>query len=809
MSGLKRVIPGLCVAGLTAVAMGAGLDRAEPIGPYLDGALPSLAPTAASGNWELVNAFPNLVVVDPVQMIPVPGARQLMIAEKWGALVVVADDPETDRRDVILDLSAQVQAEGDSGLLGVAFHPEFGQEGSPNRETLFVYYRYTPEKSELNRAYCRLSRFSWAGGLASIDPASEEVLINQYDRHNWHNGGSLFFGADGFLYFAIGDEGGSNDLFGVAQHRDGGLFSGVFRIDVDRDPTRSHPIRRQPVDAEAPPAGWPGSYTQGYFIPDDNPWPSPDGSALEEYWALGLRSPFRMTIDPPTGTIWLGDVGQSQEEELNRVERGANFQWPFREGTAEGAHPRPASFTGVETPPAFRYGRGEGGCVIGGYVYRGSEHPSLVGKYLFGDYNNGRIRSLTETQEGEILVEDLVELGDQQLTSFGVDARGELYLLTLGQTNLNGGIIHRLRRNGTARPQPPATLSATGAFRDLTTLAPREGVMAYDLIQPLWSDGADKRRWLAIPNDGNPDTEGEQIGFSANGPWDFPVGTVLIKHFEYAGRRLETRFLVRGEDGKFFGFTYQWRADHSDADLLPGPAVVEDLELGGGQSLRWHFPGRFECFECHNEASGLVLGPKTRHLNRDHFYPQTGRTANQLETLASLGFFRNAPSPFAADDFLKAANLSDETESLDRRARSYLDINCSHCHLPGGPVQIPFDMRLTTPPHFQNLIGVDPGNDLGLANAKVVKPGAPGESVLLYRMSSTDTCCAMPPIAKNAVDEAAVSVLTRWIASLDPAVSSSGRNDDPVPSDLAAPRIELSLPGGTPVDGAFDVTVSA
>ena len=122
-----------------------------------------------------------------------------------------------------------------------------------------------------------------------------------------------------------------------------GLFAGVLRIDVDRDPARSHPIRRQPVDAEAPPSGWPASFTQGYFIPDDNPWQSPDGSRLEEFWAIGARSPYRLTIDRPTGEIWVGDVGQSLEEEINRIERGANYQWPFREGAKAGAAVRPES----------------------------------------------------------------------------------------------------------------------------------------------------------------------------------------------------------------------------------------------------------------------------------------------------------------------------------------------------------------------------------------------------------------------------------------------------------------------------------
>jgi uncharacterized repeat protein (TIGR03806 family) len=788
---------------------GGGLDVAAPIGPYLDGALPSRTPTAASGDWELVRAYPNQVFVDPVAMMPVPQSNLLMVAEKWGALMIFPDEADIAARNVVLDLSAQTQAWGDSGLLGVVFHPEYGQVGSVNRDYLYVYYRYTPDPAEQERAYCRLSRFTWRSGPEAIDPATEFVLINQYDRHNWHNGGGLFFGNDGLLYLSIGDEGGSNDAYNVAQKRDGGLFSGVLRIDVDRDAARSHVIRRQPLDASPPPPGWPGSYTQGYFVPNDNPWPSPAGTVLEEFFAIGIRSPYRMTLDRPTGRIWLGDVGQSLEEEVNLIERGGNYQWPYFEGTAAGGRVRPAVVTGIETPPVLRYGRGEGGCVIGGLVYRGVEHPSLVGKYLYGDFNNGRIRTLDYTPGQSPVVEEIAKLGERQLTSFGTDVNGEAYLLTLGQTNLNGGLVYKLRLTGAAHPQPPATLSATGAFSNLSTLTPRPGLMPYDLVQALWSDGADKKRWLAIPNDGNPDTAAEQIGFSENGPWDFPVGAVLVKHFEYAGRRLETRFIVKGVDERFFGFTYRWRPDHSDADLLPGPAVEEVIPLPAGGSVRWHFPGRVECFECHTGASGTVLGPKTRHLHRDLLYPVTGRTANQIETLNDLGFFRNAPAPAAIPDFLAAANVNDASESLDRRARSYLDINCSHCHLPGGPTQAGFDARLTTPPQFQNLINVYPLNGLEYPDPRLVKPGVVADSVLPFRMDSLDTCCAMPPIAKNAIDADAVRVVTQWIASLDPSVSPGGRNEAPVPGDLEIPQLGLDLTGGPAVGRLFKVAVTA
>lgn len=793
-----------------------GLDQAEPIGPYLDGALPSATPRPATGDWTLVNAFPNLTFIDPVQMIPVPGTNELLVVEKNGRLAVFENDPDTTSKTVLFDISNSVESTHDSGMVGAAFHPEFGQAGSPNRDYVYVYYRYTPNPNETNKAYCRLSRFTWRVGTSSIDTSSEYVLINQYDRHNWHNGGGLFFSPDGFLYLSIGDEGGANDQYNDGQKIDLGLFSGVLRIDVDRDPNRSHPIRRQPRNPATPPSGWPDSYSQGYYIPDDNPWQSPTGSNLEEFWAIGLRSPHRMTLDPVTNRIWVGDIGQATREEVSLIEKGANLQWPYREGSVAGPKSKPSHLIGTDQPPLWDYGRGSGGCIIGGYVYRGTEHPDLYGKYIVGDHNNSIIRALTYTPGESPQIEDLVTMtrtgpGPKNgLGSFGIDANNEIYILSLAGTDLDGGIIYKFGRTGTGIPEPPSTLSATGAFSDLADLTPRSGVMPYDLIQPLWSDGAEKKRWISIPNDGNPNSSSEQIQFSENGPWTFPIGSVLIKHFEISGRRLETRFFVRGADGKFFGFTYKWRADNSDADLLPGPPVEESIDLGGGQTIDWHFPGRTECFICHTDVADTVLGPKTRHLNRDLYYPATGRTANQLATLSDLGFFTSPLNPADIPNFLTSANVADTTESLDRRVRSYLDINCSQCHRPNGPTQAQFDSRLTVPPNFQNIVNVDPTNPLSLPNPKLVEPDNIPNSVLHLRMNSLDGCCAMPPLAKNAADTEAVGVVAEWIHSLDPAISPTGPTSATPPADYSVPSLTLSHSSGDgTVTGSFDISVSA
>jgi glucose/arabinose dehydrogenase len=186
-----------------------------------------------------------------------------------------------------------------------------------------------------------------------VDTNSELVLINQFDPHLWHNGGGMFFGTDGFLYLINGDGGGADDNYNNTQKINSGLFSGVVRIDVDQNPTRSHPIRRHPVDNTTIPSGWVGSTSGNYYVPNDNPWVNPDGSVLEEFWAIGVRSPHRMTFDPISGQIWNGDVGQNDREEVNLIVKGGNYQWAYREGIIAGPKAMPNPLIGIDKPPVM------------------------------------------------------------------------------------------------------------------------------------------------------------------------------------------------------------------------------------------------------------------------------------------------------------------------------------------------------------------------------------------------------------------------------------------------------------------------
>jgi uncharacterized repeat protein (TIGR03806 family) len=329
----------------------------------------------------------------------------------------------------------------------------------------------------------------------------------------------------------------------------------------------------------------------------------------------------------------------------------------------------------------------------------------------------------------------------------------------------------------------PPLLSQTGAFSDTRHRIPSKALIPYDLVVAFWSDGATKSRWVAIP-DG-------KVKFSANGQWVFPAGTVFVKNFDLptdatdpsAKRRLETRLLVRDSAGGVYGVTYKWRADGSDADLLPD-SLSEQISIktatGESRQQTWYYPSRKDCTTCHTAGAGGVLGVKTRQLNRDFSYP-SGATDNELRSWNHIGLFEPA---IAADELgqLPAMAASDDTSrSLEDRARSYLDANCSHCHHPGGTVAY-FDARYTTPLAQQGLIDGPVLIDQGIDRPRVISPHDVWRSIAFMRVD-TDGDIRMPPLARETIDQKGVALLGEWINSLP------GR---PV---LDPPT--LSRPGGT------------
>ena len=269
--------------------------------------------------------------------------------------------------------------------------------------------------------------------------------------------------------------------------------------------------------------------------------------ALPEIWAYGLRQPWRFSVDRDSGSLWVGDVGQDLWEMVYRIERGGNYGW----NVTEGSHPyRPEQKRGPTPilPPIIEHSHAEARSITGGYVYRGTRLKELVGAYIYGDYDTGKIWGLRYAGGRVVWHRELVD-SDLRLVSFGEDARAELYLV-----DHMGGKIHRLAPNRApaATAEFPRKLSETGLFADVKQLKPAPGLIPYSVNAPLWSDGASKERYLAIPADGRIEFDAVTFPESAQGQgpfgWKFPDGTVLVKTFflemekgnPATSRRLET-----------------------------------------------------------------------------------------------------------------------------------------------------------------------------------------------------------------------------------------------------------------------------
>jgi uncharacterized repeat protein (TIGR03806 family) len=349
----------------------------------------------------------------------------------------------------------------------------------------------------------------------------------------------------------------------------------------------------------------------------------------------------------------------------------------------------------------------------------------------------------------------------------------------------------------------PARLSLTGAFTNTTALIPANTLIPYTVNVPLWSDNAQKTRWLMVPNDGPPYEAREQIAFAPTGEWTFPAGTIFVKHFELATndtnptltRRLETRLLVRDPFGSVYGVTYKWRPDNTDADLLTNSLseAISITTATGTRTQIWYYPSPNDCLTCHTPAADYVLGVKARQLNGPFTYPSSGITDNQLRSLNRTGLFYPAFDDTELPGFAHLAPLTNAGASLEDRARSYLDANCAQCHRPGGTGPT-FDARYDTPLPSQNIINaILQKGDLGYDNARVVVPKDVWRSVLYHRMNSTDNAIKMPQLARNLIDPTAVQVISNWINTL------------PGTPALAPPAI---IPAGGNFVGPINVTLA-
>ena len=701
------------------------------------------------GEMQFRRTFASLPLSQPVFLTHAgDNTDRLFVVERSGRIRVFPNRDDIAAA-VFFDLRAPINSgPGEAGLLAIAFHPRYADSG-----LFYVYYTY-------GNLISRISEFRVsADDPNTADTTSERVILEARQPAGNHNGGQLAFGPDGYLYIGLGDGGAADDRYRNGQNPTT-LLGAILRIDVDRREDGAQ-----------------------YAIPPDNPFVGNGDGWREEIWAWGLRNPWRFSFDHLTGDLWTGDVGQNAWEEIDLIEKGGNYGWNIMEGF-HCFRPLVDCRTEGLVLPIAEYGHGEGRSVTGGYVYRGSRLIRLQGTYLYGDFVTRNVWGL-RYEDGQVVENRIIGRSPSPIASFGEDQAGEVYVV-----GYDGRIF--LFDDPPNTPPPgdiPATLSASGLFTDLTRQIPAPGIVPYSVNSQLWSDGAHKTRFIALPGM-------ERIAFFPEDAWEFPPGTALVKNFYLdlehgnpASRQIvETRFMIRRETGEAWdGFSYRWNEEGTDAVLLEGSdtrpfTIADPLAPGGSYEYEYYFPSRAECNACHTPAAGHLLGVRTSQLNGRHDYD--GVTDNQLRALNHAGFFtRDIGEDYAS--FPRLPDPLDENQPLDARARSYLDANCASCHLPGGPGRVEMDLRFSVPLEDTGLIDVSPTlDDLGIAAAARIFPGSPEQSVLYLRMLDIGHH-RMPPLATSRVDIQGADVVREWITALG--------NPTAVSTETAAPPSSLSL----------------
>jgi uncharacterized repeat protein (TIGR03806 family) len=713
------------------------------------------------------NAFPKLKLHEPLSVGVVPGINRFVVATRPGKIFTFENSRNVDRAELLLDVGKTTY--------GVVFHPQFpkqryvyvtyilegGPLGLPNGSKLVRYEVQAglPPKADpkdLKGVLSNALREVAPGLTLKADPKSERVILEW--PSGGHNGGCLRFGPDGMLYVSIGDASGIAD-WNITGQDISDLPGSILRIDVD------HP------DGDRP-----------YSIPKDNPFVNTP-NARGEIWSFGHRQLWKFSFDSQK-RMWGGEVGQDLWEMIYLIQRGGNYAWSVMEGQHPFRPERPKG-PGNFVPPIVEHPHSDFRSITGGYVYGSNRLPELKGAYIYGDYDTGKLWALRH--DGNKVTEHR-QLADTQvrIVEFAQDTDGEVYLVDFA-----GGGFHRIVK---APPQVatapfPRKLSETGLYASTRDNIPAKGLIPYSVNAALWSDGAEKERFIALPGDSK--IEFDKVVYP-HGPeysdlgWRFPDGAVLVKTFSIdmeAGnpasrKRLETRILqhrkMPGNDDEYgaqywYGYTYVWNDEQTDAELLEAQGLdrkltIKDAKAPGGQREQvWRFPSRAECTLCHTMASKYILGATTLQMNRDHDYG--GKTMNQLAALDKLGVFTEKLSK-PPGELPRLVDYHDQMADQHLRARAYLHSNCAHCHRKWGGGNAEFELNASAPLTETKAVDTKPGQGaFNLSDPRIIAPGSPDRSMILARMQLTGLG-RMPHVASKVVDAEAVDLMRNWLGSL-------------------------------------------
>ncbi|MCA9125911.1 MAG: PQQ-dependent sugar dehydrogenase [Planctomycetales bacterium] len=726
----------LVLAGVSPLQ---GADRVPWVSSKLVGAPDPPLP------YVLQRAFP-VEFNGPISLNRLPNSPWFLVCEQHGKIYGFNSKAADMHSQLLVDFrqtqppKSGIRAESGRSvdLFSLTFHPDFA-------ENRWIYVCYVCNGGG-EPATTHISRFRLATSQhdrPEIDVASEVEILTC--EGGGHNGCTLAFGGDGCLYISIGDLESPTPPDPRETGQDiSDLYSSILRIDVD------HPA-----------AG------ANYSVPNDNPFVSMP-NARPEVYAYGFRNPFRMSFDHETGDLWVGDVGWEAWEMVYRVRSGGNYGWAIKEGPGD-VKPQKQGPTPI-SPADIALGHAEAASVTGGMVYRGTQLPDLKGQYVFGDWITRKFWAATFDAKQVISYREIA-VGAVKPICFETDLDGELLVMDYNQANQPSGIFRFVLNpalTGDQHTSFPRKLSETGLFVDteIRSLAP--GVVAYQLNAPMWRDGTVTENLVAIPGDGQANFfQQPQKTFD----WfktrvELPKGTVFAKTFVNRASPIETQIALKDEQGEWQYYTYRWDDTGADAQLVDAAGSQREIELvdhlGRAEKTLWQFGSRTSCRVCHTPWTGETIGFIESQLRNPSLATDSWRTLMDLGVAKSAG----EAAPLADDVYLGLADPHQADQSLDRRARSYLHANCAHCHLFGGNASTGFDIS------FEKLLddtkAIDATamrGDLGLKNARIIAPGQPAESVLMYRMAKSGSG-RMPHVGSTLSDLAGIRLVRQWIAQM-------------------------------------------
>ena len=775
MRSLSRILACTFTVTLTSAAADLSpLPRTPWTTSTINGSPDARAP------FRVERAFPELTFAQPLELAALPGTDRLVVVERDGKLRSFRAEESTAATDLFGDL-AHFDPEL-SECYGLTFHPKF----SANRFAYVLAIAKTRRQQNRENG-TKIIRFQVTNDpVPRLDLTTGRVIITWLQ--GGHNGGNLRFGPEGLLYFGAGDAGPAEppDPFVTGQDISD-LLASIMRIDVDRTD--------------------PGLASS---IPRDNPFVG-GPKARGEIWAYGLRNPWRLAFDPKSGELYTGDVGWQLWEMIYRIQRGGNYGWSLNEGGRQDVRPDRLVGPSPVLPPLVAHSHAEAASITGGEFYHGVRLPSLRGAYVYGDWQTGVFWSLHA--EGDRVTAHL-ELCRTTLSpvGFGVQADGELLICDYAR----GGLWRLAPNPATHAPSNfPRKLSETGLFANAARQVPAPGVVPYSINFPRWADHATAERWAGFPGTTRVTIATKQLAFLPVGRWVLPDNAVLAKTYSLelergnpATRRPVETQILHYDQQQWSAYSYRWNADQTDAELLPsgGDTAVFDIKdsaaPGGTLRQTWRFHSRAECLRCHNAELNFTPGFDPLQLAR----PAPAAPDRQLAALLPA-------SPTPANPAL--VDPHSDLGSPELRARSYLHTNCSTCHRFNGGGSANLLLNLERPLADAKLLDEKPvQGDLGLPDARVIAPGDPERSVLLYRLA-TEGRGHMPHLGSRLVDERSLLLVRNWIAGLN---SNRGTVSPAAAAQREIERAALSTlrSGDTTVlpallssgSGAFGVTLA-